>query len=163
MIKRDVIFESDGMVFTEWTYNDGKIFLNEYELKKLLDMETITIELGGRKYKVSPVEEELTLEECVGNCTYLMPSNPLESGGFPFYPTESIAEKVALYGLLQSVAHKLNGNNRFPSWWIYLEDGKLKIDDYPCSLDPLFGTKELAEQAIRIFANSKFDLKKLYQ
>jgi hypothetical protein len=85
------------------------------------------------------------------------------------YPTKAIAEKVLLYGLLQSVAHKLNGGTDIKGgivWQIYLRDGELIVFNSTYTKGfamPLFRTESLAEQAISIFSKSKFDLKKLYR
>jgi hypothetical protein len=115
--------------------------------------------------KLVPVEEELTLEDCVkrnriGCCN----SSPYDAA--MAYPTDAIAEKVLLYGLLQSVAHKLNGR-KTGLYLIDLRNGILVIREQQALeekiIDPMFATRGLAEQAILIFAKSKFDLKKLYQ
>jgi hypothetical protein len=117
--------------------------------------------------KLVPVEEELTIRDCMDPVTTfdkrgsIVPATYRDS--MINYPTKAIAEKVLLYGLLQSVAHKLNGGKSDPTWWIYLYRGEFKTTTLPCSLDPLFKSEELAKQAISIFAKSKFDLKKLYQ
>lgn len=155
--------------------NPSRKITNE-QLTKLNNMETITIELGGRKYKVSPVEEELTLEDClIGNKnTFRMNGEPMYLsedtswiGSVGAYPTEGISNKVLLYGLLQSVAHKLNDgwNMGDIHYYIYLLENELVVgmNANKKTIQPMFYTRQRAEQAIRIFANSKFDLKKLYQ
>jgi hypothetical protein len=127
--------------------------------------------IDGIRYK--RVEEELTLEDCVKENTFIVngigeirPTTVFHGGQYGCYPTKSIAEKVLLYGLLQSVAYKLN-EGKTGKWIICLCDGKPYVADWKIIFNqygnPLFATKELAEQAIKIFENSKFDFKKLFQ
>lgn len=136
------------------------------------NLKQMEITLGGRKYKVSPVEEELTLEDCVrdnrwynnmrGIAVQVVSGSEIRNQ----YPTEAIAEKVLLYGLLQSVAHKLNEGKDGCGRFVIAYSDKIIVAQCGTTTtwtDPLFKTREIAEQAIRIFANSKFDLKKLYQ
>jgi hypothetical protein len=118
--------------------------------------------------------KELTIWDYIkGNEYHIAPFGDIEKSGFQScsnYPTVEIAEKVLLYGLLQSVAHKLNDGwnpvDTHSKWYLILEDCKLSTmvvgdgcDGVGC---PFFKSRELAEQAIRIFENSKFDLKKLF-
>ena len=134
-------------------------------------METI-IELGGKKYKVTPVEEGI--DAILLNNAYSFDmsgkvTKPNRFGPFPgHYPTAEIAEKVMLYGLLHSVAHKLNENAMLSGNCFIVSRalaGNLIAVKYDgiFTISPAFKTKELAEQAIRIFENSRFDLKKLFQ
>ena len=131
--------------------------------------------IDGIKYRKveEPKPEELTLEDCVKNNVVGLTSDGGISAafssrldGFGLYPHHAIAEKVLLYGLLQSVAWKLN-EGKTGKWIICLCDGKPYVADWKIISNqygnPLFATKELAEQAIKIFENSKFDLKKLFQ
>jgi len=134
--------------------------------------------IDGIRYK--RVEEELTLEDCVKDNGYSFSfsgelGHSADRIGFcaGCYPTSVIAEKVLLYGLLQSVAYKLNGDWRcWPLGNVFgyeiarkPQTNELDVvhsgsyDDYCVR----FQSKELAGQAIQIFANSKFDLKKLFQ
>ena len=137
--------------------------------------------VDGIRYK--RVDEELTLEDCIkdntvmflgdgGTTNWYQSIDPKEM--LDQYPTKEIAEKVLLYGLLQSVAYKLNGGDLRNRGYAIMEDKDKGIDDYVHgyfgvylvtgdSIYPLFRTEELAEQAIKIFENSKFDLKKLFQ
>ena len=127
--------------------------------------------IDGIRYK--RVADELTLEDCVKDnvCVVnvlgdIRSTSICNSGKYGCYPTSAIAEKVLLYGLLQSVAWKLN-EGKTGKWIICLCDGKPYVADWKIISNqygnPLFATKELAEQAIKIFENSKFDLKKLFQ
>jgi len=126
--------------------------------------------IDGIRYK--RVADELTLEDCVKDNESTFTDHgrltiwDSAKDGYGLYPTESIAEKVLLYGLLQSVAWKLN-EGKTGKWIICLCDGKPYVADWKIISNqygnPLFATKELAEQAIKIFENSKFDLKKLFQ
>jgi len=139
---------------------------SRFKLNKMKD----EIIIEGIRYK--RVEDELTLEDCVkyNNIALTWKGNQLpllsSTEGFGLYPTEAIAEKVLLYGLLQSVAYKLN-EGKTGKWIICLCDGKPYVADWKIISNqygnPVFATKELAEQAIKIFENSKFDLKKLFQ
>ena len=131
-------------------------------------METI-IELGGKKYRVTPVEETSTIDQMVNRNEFSFNmfgeiTKPNRKGPFVgFYPTREIAERVVIYGILQSIAHKLN-NGETGVWVIYMDGEKYNIGrGYNTYMFPKFKTKESAEQAIRIFENSKFDLKKLFK
>ena len=126
--------------------------------------------IDGIRYK--RVEEELTLEDCVKNNVVGLTSDGGISAafssrldGFGLYPHHAIAEKVLLYGLLQSVAYKLN-EGKTGEWVILFDRGSLVAlflgSEYDYGIVH-FASKELAEQAIRIFEKSKFDLKKLFQ
>jgi len=136
--------------------------------KETMKKDEIYTDENGKKFRFVPVEEELTIEDCIkrnriGCCN----SSPYDAA--MAYPTEAVAEKVLLYGLLQSVAHKLNGGTDIKGgivWQIYLRDGELIVFNSTYTKGfamPLFRTESLAEQAISIFAKSKFNLKKLYQ
>ena len=125
--------------------------------------------IDGIRYK--RVEEELTLEDCVKDNEIGLfydggISNKFNKSkrGVCLYPTEVIAEKVLLYGLLQSVAYKLN-EGKEGECAIFLTENRFGVQNFSVVkwTEPLFATKELAEQAIKIFENSKFDLKKLFQ
>jgi hypothetical protein len=112
--------------------------------------------VDGKRYLVVEAEKsvELTLDDC------------LELDGCQFtgvYPTTGITEKVLLFGLLHSVAYKLN-RGMVGNWSIrLLPDGSFNpVTVYGGWCDPKFSTRELAEQAIRMFEKSDFDLKKLY-
>ena len=129
--------------------------------------------INGKLYRLVPVEPELTLEDCVdGNKWFMTQVGTVDEGlnqGFNRYPNQAIAEKVLLYGLLCSVAHKLNETGRPTDpktfYEILLKQKQLVIGlvgDYDLG-QPMFPSIETANQAISIFAKSKFDLKKLYQ
>jgi hypothetical protein len=123
--------------------------------------------VDGIKYR--KVEEELTLLNCTQCNSFSTYRDDINND----LPTESIAEKVLLYGLLQSVANKLNGDWRcWPLGNVFgyeiirkPQTNELYVVS-PGSYNGCgvrFQSRELAEQAIRIFKNSKFDLKKLFQ
>jgi hypothetical protein len=114
--------------------------------------------VDGIRYK--RVDEEITLEDCVDKNTVAV--GLLDPNGYAFYPTTEIAEKVLLYGLLQSVAYKLNGG-KTGNWRIVrnIIDDKLYPRQGYSSVR--FASESLALQAIRIFENSKFNLKKLFE
>lgn len=120
------------------------------------------IMINGKPYKLVPVEEkELTLEDCCKGNEHM-----IDFDGDHNYPTEAIAEKVLLYGLLQSVAYKLNEQAFKPTrnYSIRYNGSELIVICLDKSYGmPGFHTEELARQAIAIFAKSKFDLKKLFQ
>jgi hypothetical protein len=126
--------------------------------------------IDGIRYK--RVAEELTLEDCVkDNVATFTDHGKLtirdsSENGYGLYPNYAISEKVLLYGLLKSVAHKLN-EGKEGLYCICFHDKSLCTTRL-CPTNTnygivLFASKELAEQAIRIFENSKFDLKKLFQ
>ncbi len=131
--------------------------------------------IDGIHYK--RVDKELTLEDCIkDNRTAENWNGAISSeygsrpNGYGLYPTEAIAEKVLLYGLLQSVAYKLNeGVNDIELGCSIICYNSLAKEcravtyNGSYTIGPIFRTKKLAEQAIRIFENSKFDLKKLFQ
>jgi len=123
--------------------------------------------LMGNKHILEQLESKLepTLEDCVENSQFHF-SHAYADDNYGKYPTESIAYKVFLYGLLQSVAHKLNESCN-GKYVIRLDQGRLVpyiVVDIPSyGFDCFFFTPDLANQAISIFAKSKFDLKKLYQ
>ena len=122
-----------------------------------------SISINGKPYRLVPVEAELTLEDCVKRNRFVH-CDPFNAIGN--YPTEAIAEKVLLYGLLQSVANKLNEAIVCDQQYIIvLRNGKLEVIEYNGvrTSDPMFYSRGWADQAISIFAKSKFDLKKLYQ
>jgi hypothetical protein len=136
---------------------------------------TQPVEIDGKVFDlVERKAPELTVEDCIGRCVPTSSGTIYQSNEkrYDGYPTEAIAEKVLLYGLLCSVAHKLNGYWK-PDWmdhneekfWINARSGTiLTLVTYSNSDGcPVFKTKELAEQAIRMFAASRFDLKKLFQ
>jgi len=152
-----------------------EIIQKEYNSKTMKTDEIYTNE-NGKKFKLVPVEEELTIRDCMDPVTTfdkrgsIVPATYRDS--MINYPTKQIAKKVLLYGLLQSVAYKLNGDWS-PNWNNEAEP-KFRIEmNVDNELDgwstesndglPVFKSKELGKQAISIFAKSKFDLKKLYQ
>jgi hypothetical protein len=155
---------AQGIVFDPPFETDYEVTINYIIMKDELIID-------GIRYK--RVADELTLEDCVkdntvmflgdgGTTTWYQSIDPKEM--LDQYPTKEIAEKVLLYGLLQSVAYKLNKGEK-GDWMITpVLHGELGIvvQSLPSS-DPRFASHELAEQAIRIFKNSKFDLKKLFQ
>jgi hypothetical protein len=131
--------------------------------------------VNGKPFKLIPDEKELTLEDCMNGSTM---SDFGVNDKYRWYPTKAIAEKVLIYGLLQSVAHKLNNlpcsshthslglHPVVREWYIFLYRNKLDVtyrETYQNACQVIFDTKELAQWAISIFAKSKFDLKKLYQ
>lgn len=146
-------------------------------IEKNPTMKEMEITVSGTKYwveKVVPVAPELTLEDCYGSwvtnseggaTNFPIPYKPRPDG----YPSAAIAEKVLLYGLLCSVAHKLNTTIRTadrPSLICYNQIAReLRATRFSgtYTLSPIFNSEDLANQAISIFAKSKFDLKKLYQ
>ena len=131
--------------------------------------------IDGIRYKRIENPKELTLEDCVKDSVFVInamgeirPMSVCNSGKYGCYPHSSIAEKVLLYGLLQSVAYKLNGNAMFgavPHILFLSNQKKLDVSEYhgTYTISPVFLGKETAKQAIKIFENSKFDLKKLFQ
>jgi hypothetical protein len=149
------------------------------EIKEYVSLQERMIELAKIpirfKYEYAGAEtkpKELTLEDCVKDSVYVInavgeirPMSICNSGKYGCYPTSVIAEKVLLYGLLQSVAYKLNEGKEGGRSIIYLGDNELDVTDcvFRKSDEPKFYTNELARQAIKIFENSKFDLKKLFQ
>jgi hypothetical protein len=124
--------------------------------------------IDGIRYKRVDEPKELTLEDCVKESFEMINKEyRLLDVLKGIYPTKEIAEKVLLFGLLQSVAWKLNeGKNG--DWFIFCHDNMLITDEWirrkeNYHVTPVFASKDLALQAIRIFENSKFDLKKLFQ
>jgi hypothetical protein len=155
---------AQGIVFDPPFETDYEVTINYIIMKDELIID-------GIRYK--RVEEELTLEDCVkDNEMGLFHDGGISNKfnktkrGVCLYPTEAIAEKVLLYGLLQSVAYKLN-EGKTGTWVVRFTEQQLAISDWGAVSNKYgivgFSTKELAEQAIRIFENSKFDLKKLFQ
>lgn len=132
-----------------------------------------SISINGKPYRLVPVEAELTLEDCVKGSGYWIRCDGSitcqDDMGYISYPTAAIAEKVLLYGLLQSVAEKLNQTGIFgaqPAGICHNQLSKrLTATKFngTYTISPVFLGLELAEKAILIFAKSKFDLKKLYQ
>jgi hypothetical protein len=128
-----------------------------------------SVSVNGKKFKLVPVEEELTIRDCMDPVTTfdkrgsIVPATYRDS--MINYPTKAIAEKVLLYGLLQSVAHKLNGGKHVENGYcISMFGGEFTFTtQHFHSGNVIFETRKLAEQAISIFDKSKFDLKKLYQ
>jgi hypothetical protein len=116
--------------------------------------------IDGIRYK--RVAEELTLEDCVKDTFHRFSGAGFWNG---VMPTIKMAEKHFLYGLLMCVAYKLNEGKEGGRSIIYLDDNRIDVTDcvFRKSDEPKFYTNELARQAIRIFENSKFDLKKLFQ
>jgi hypothetical protein len=156
---------AQGIVFNPPFETDYEVTINYIIMKD-------EIIIDGIHYK--RVDKELTLEDCIkDNRTAENWNGAISSeygsrpNGYGLYPTEAIAEKVLLYGLLQSVAYKLNeGKNG--DWFIFCHDNMLITDEWirrkeNYHVTPVFASKDLALQAIRIFENSKFDLKKLFQ
>jgi hypothetical protein len=138
---------------------------------------TQPVEIDGKVFDlVERKAPELTVEDCVkGNPLYFLDNDgTLIRGQFSpenaymGRPTKTIAEKVLLYGLLCSVAHKLNGDwkpdwsngaqNKF--WLSSVNLGAIQVIPAYTVNDgcPVFKLRELAEQAIRMFAASRFDL-----
>lgn len=116
--------------------------------------------------------KELTLEDCIENNKFVINAvGQIRNGYYDYcesygmYPNYAIAEKVLLYGLLQSVARKLNEGKDVVSGYSITNYGDQFnfVSALKNSGTVLFATSELAEQAIKIFENSKFDLKKLFQ
>jgi hypothetical protein len=155
---------------------------NAKKVEHIIDTETWgkAIDAWGKLYaehRYNSIKEtadkELTLEDCVKDNDYsfgfkggLRHDSSLAGFGAGCYPTEAIAEKVLLYGLLQSVAYKLN-EGKEEAWSICFRN-ELLCATHLCPANTtygivLFASRELAEKAIRIFKNSKFDLKKLFR
>ena len=116
--------------------------------------------IDGIRYK--RVDEELTLEDCVKENNFGVIWDISLPSEYARYPTEAIAEKVLLYGLLQSVAYKLN-EGKTGRWGIGYSTIHNQLVFHEGNGSVRFASYELADQAIRIFENSKFDLKKLFQ
>ena len=139
--------------------------------------------IDGITYRKVEPEKELTLEDCMSENLFYTNMDgffyelpPVMKGrrDFTSRPTQDISEKEMIFGLLHSVAFKLNGGDLRNRGYAIMPDMDKGIDDYihgyfsinlvtGDSIYPLFRTEELADQAIRIFENSKFDLKKLFQ
>jgi hypothetical protein len=133
---------------------------------------------NGEVYAVAKKTKELTLDDCVrGNyyfcCTTgeITGSHTVNNVVYTKYPTEAIAYKDLLYGLLCSVALKLNGdwnpdwNSTGAKFKICKDLGEICIRSAHRENDGsvVFKTEQLAKQAIDIFAKSKFNLKKLFE
>lgn len=94
------------------TFAQGIVFTQPFDYQVTLEYHIMKDELiiDGIRYK--RVEEELTLEDCLQGNYIGIPYIATKITGCTTrhfnYPTEAIAEKVLLYGLLQSVAYKLN-------------------------------------------------------
>jgi hypothetical protein len=166
---------------------ENELIINGVKYQKVEEPQELTCEqvLKMGKSMLETMEQwakrsepkELTLEDCVKDNEMGLfydggISNKFNKSkrGVCLYPTESIAEKVLLYGLLQSVAYKLNeGVNDIELGCSIICYNSLAKEcravtyNGSYTIGPIFRTKKLAEQAIRIFENSKFDLKKLFQ
>ena len=129
--------------------------------------------VDGIRYKRAEEPKELTLEDCIkGNQYFVNPNGCIgknieaDTLDYDSYPTIDIVNKVLLYGLLQSVAYKLNEGKEGLCCICFHDKSLCTTRLCPAHTNygvVLFASKELAEQAIRIFENSKFDLKKLFQ
>jgi hypothetical protein len=148
--------------------------INKINMNIKLDLKAMQVEADGKKYKITEIEKELTLEDCIKDNRFYMKLSGWATISGNLMPTEAIAYKVLLYGLLQSVAYKLNCGDLRNRGYAIMPNRDKGVDDYVhgyfeiClvtgdSIYPLFRTEELANKAIRIFENSKFDLKKLFQ
>jgi len=160
-------YRKQHLVWKEITENkciriNNQTGMEKKEIKFSDDENEITVD-GKVKYRKVEEPKELTLEDCVKDIFYRFTGAGFWNG---VMPTIKMAEKHFLYGLLMCVSYKLNEGKE--SRWMISCTGKglFAMQSALISnihIEPLFASEELANRAIRIFENSQFDLRKLFQ